>query len=163
MLLGKSVKTIKKDGKSIKEEMPIEWIVLEKGKEEMILLSKECIGLCDYDHLDDYLSNEMMKYFNDEEKERIQKIFILNREEIERYLPNKKKREAKVFEHLKGEKILISDGTYGPIQNTWYLLAPDDPDASFIPAINLNGEVYNEGMYVRHVPCGIRVALKVTK
>ena len=105
MLLGKSVKTIKKDGKSIEEEIPIEWIVLEKGKDNMILLSKECIGLCNYDHLDDYLSNEMMKYFNDEEKERIQKIFILNREEIELYLPNKKKREAKVFTKHKDELI----------------------------------------------------------
>lgn len=171
------------------EKQEIEWIILDREKNKLLLVSKYILDVKPYhkSFVDiTWGASDIRKWLNDEfyniafdysEQKRItytftktkkkttdkrnragstaDKVFLLDKEEAEKFFPIDFERQASATEYVKKQGIYIDDNTG---QSPWWLRTSGYEGYN---AVNVNetGSIYSYGNCIEHEKIGIRPAL----
>ncbi len=130
---------------------PIEWIVLKKEDNRLLVLSDKALFETEAYNMSLKLEEFQQEAFIDVEKECIDAIFCLNKEEVEELLPWKKKRMA--------DRTDLNYLNYGYYQKaTWWLDSQekDESDKLYIQIVDRKGEF---SALAEHDICSVRPAM----
>ena len=133
---------------------PIEWQVLAKEENKMLLLSKYCLDCKRFDVIsNDWNSSEIRhwlnndfynKAFSEQEKKNINpfdgdNVFLLSKEEVERYFAKNKLRKCNATEYAKANGDYVSSNnaySYWWLRSSLFL-----DDSLFVYYVNIYGAI----------------------
>ena len=170
--------------KESEEKEPIEWVILDKQEDKVLLVSKCILELKEYDENDSsiwknsslrkWLNNVFLsEAFTDEEGDRIlstditesgtrDKVFILSKDEIEKYLPTPRSRIVCRTPKTQNAYTQDSIAYFGGNESDYWLRTPAKKDA-FVMFVDEKGKVHVSGYFVFNRKCGVRPAIWVKK
>ena len=148
------------------EEKPIEWQVLAKEGNKMLVFSKYGLDAKRFDddsndwadsEIRQWLNNDFYnKAFNGNEKKSINlsnlsdvgtsdNVFLLSEEEAEKYFANDEERKCKATEYAVRKGALVYDGSYGGEAgySYWWLRSPHPYDSIDVYYVDNDGGVVN--------------------
>lgn len=170
------------DLKESGETEPIEWVVLEKQEDKMLLISKDVLELKEFDEnmTSAWGSNSLRKWliqdflqkaFTNEERDRIlateitesgvsDKVFLLSKDEIEKYLSSPKSRIACRSPRTHKAYTAHYVAYFGGKESDYWLRTPAKKD-EFVMYVDEKGKVHASGYFVINETCGVRPAIWV--
>ncbi|MBR5598001.1 MAG: toll/interleukin-1 receptor domain-containing protein [Lachnospiraceae bacterium] len=159
------------------EERPlISWIVLERQEDKVLLLSKDCLVAKEYNKskkstwqdsdLNSWLNNEFYTAsFSEMENKRIvqrknlgqnNKLFLLNQEEIMKYMPTAASRQAYATEIAIKNGIQVADNGH----SCWWTRS-DKSTQQVVPVLS-TGEFSEDAIYAANDFVGVRPAVWIS-